>query len=170
MSKLKIEHVIQAYQRIRISGLTFEAQPEETKIGLQVEEDMMSEFRSRNICSSYVFEDIPDPNTDSGVDPAYNNAMSSNIAIRLLEYFGKPIPPVLMKQAIQSLSNWSARSGVTNMINPSRRQPKGSGNTFRFINWLRYYRFEDGAPISCNTKTLKVGETDSLGVGVADEL
>lgn len=164
MSKLKIEHVLQAFQRIRISGLTFDAVPEETSIGLQVEEDMMHEFRSRNICSSYVFEDVPDPNTDSGVNPAYNNAMSSNIAIRLLDYFGKPVPPILMKQATQSLSNWSARSGVTNMINPPRRQPKGSGNTFRFINWVRYYRFQDGAPISCNTMDLKVDETDTFSI------
>lgn len=170
MSKLKIEHVNQAYQRIRISGLTVEAFPEETEIALVVQEDMMNEFRSRNICSSYVFEEIPDPNTDSGVDSAYNNAMSANLAIRLLDYFGKRVPETLMRQATQALSNWSARSGKTNMISAPRRQPKGSGNTFRFQNWLRYYRFEDDAPISCNTMELKVGETDSFSVSFAPYL
>lgn len=164
MSKTKGQHLSQAFQRIRISGLTVKALPEETEVGLGVEEDMMHEFRSRNICSSYVFEDEPNGNTDSGVDPAYNNAMSSNLAIRILDYFGKEVPANLFKQATQSLSNWSARSGKTNMINAPQRQPKGSGNTFRFQNWARYYRFEDDAPISCDTMELKVNETDSFSI------
>ena len=165
MSKTKGQHVDQAFKRIRISGLTVKALPEEIETGLIVEEDMMHEFKSRNICSSYVFEDDPDANTDSGVDPAYNNAMSSNIAIRIIDYFGKEIPQSLMRQAPQSLSNWSARSGKTNMISPPRRQPKGSGNTFRFQNWSRYYRFQDDAPISCDTLEIKVNEIDSFGIG-----
>ena len=111
-----------------------------------------------------MFEDEPNPNTDSRVDPAYNNAMSSNVAIRIIDYFGKEIPQSLMRQATQSLSNWSARSGKTNMISPPRRQPKGSGNTFRFQNWARFYRFQDDAPISCDTLQLKVNEINSFGI------
>ena len=158
MSLTKGEHVIRAYAALRISGITVDASPNDVITGLSELEDMMSEFRSRNICSSYVFEDDIDPNTDSEISSEFNNATQKCLAIRLAPYFGKEASMLLQKQANQGLSNWSARSGKTNMISPSNRQPRGSGNTYRFPNWIRFYRFEDSAPISCDTLVLKVGE------------
>ncbi|HIB77426.1 MAG TPA: hypothetical protein EYO58_07375 [Flavobacteriales bacterium] len=148
MSLTKGEHVIRAYAALRISGLTVNASNEDVITGLAELEDMMNEFRSRNICSSYVFEDDVDPNTDSEIASEFNNATQKCLALRLAPYFGKEASVSLQKQANQGLSNWSARSGKTNMINPSNRQPRGSGNTFRFPNWVRFYRFENDAPIS----------------------
>ncbi len=164
MSKTKGGYVTQAYQRIRISGLTVKAVPEETEVGLSVLEDMMYELKSRNICSTYVFEDEPDTKTEAEINPAYNNAVSSNLAIRLIDYFGKEPPQNLYRQAVQSLSNWSARSAKVRQIDPPRRQPRGSGNTFRFQNWARYYRFDNDAPISCSTLSIKVDEVNGFGI------
>ena len=162
MSKTKVEHVDNAYQAMRISGLTVKANPEEIELALTLLEDMMHEFKSRNICSNYVFEDSINPNTDSRINPAYNNATASCLAVRLCHHFGKEVPNGLQMQANQGLSNWSARSGRVNQVNPSNRMPRGSGNTFRFSNWVRYYRFDDNAPISCETIDLKVDEIDSF--------
>jgi hypothetical protein len=164
MSKTKGQHVDSAYQRLRISGLTVKALSEEIEIALEVLEDMMSEFKSRNICSSYAFESSPNPNTDSRIDPAYNNATSACLAVRLCSYFGKEVPMTLQSQATQALSNWSATTSRTNQINPTNRQPRGSGQNFRFTNWVRYYRFENNAPISCSTLELKVDEINNFGI------
>jgi len=170
MSLTKGEHVIRAYAALRISGLTVNASNEDVITGLAELEDMMNEFRSRNICSSYVFEDDVDPNTDSEIASEFNNATQKCLALRLAPYFGKEASVSLQKQANQGLSNWSARSGKTNMINPSNRQPRGSGNTFRFPNWVRFYRFENDAPISCDTFTLKVDEIDFFQVDFSEYL
>ena len=164
MSKLKGDLVNRAYQWLRISGLTSKATPEEISTALSVMEDMLIEFKSRNICSNYVFEEFPDPSTDSRLEPEFNNAVETNLALRMANFFGKEAPATLSRMATQSLSNWSARTARVNMINPPNRQPRGSGNTFRFSNWVRYYRFENNAPISCETLDLKVDEINSFGI------
>lgn len=170
MSKTKIEHITKAYKWLVISGITSSPAPNEIEDGLEMLEDMMHELRSRNICSAYLFEDTPNPNTDSQVDDSLNTAVATNLAVRLANYFGKEPLPTLSKQAMQSMSNWSARSGRTNMIDPPRTQPKGSGNTFRFSNWVRYYRLNNNAPIECDTFDLKVGAIDSFSVDFTNYL
>lgn len=164
MSKLKGELVNKAYKWLRISGLTAKASPGEIADGLDMLESMMLEFRSRNICSSYVFEEEPDPSTDSRLESQYDNAAETCLAVRLAPFFGIEPSQTLMRQATQSLSNWSARSGKVNQVKPSNRQPRGSGNTFRFPNWIRYYRFEPDAPISCETISIKVNETNTFQI------
>jgi len=164
MSLTKVEHILAAYSSIRISGLTSKPSPGEIETGLSELENMMNEFQSRNICSTYIFEDTPEPNTDSGIDPAYNNATQKCLAVRLSPYFGKEAPKTIQRQATQALSNWSARSGKTNMISPPNRQARGSGNNFRFPNWIRFYRTNEAAPISCSTFELKVDEIDFFTV------
>lgn len=156
MSLTKVEQVLGAYSAMRISGLTSAPSPGEIEDGLSELENMMNEFQSRNICSTYIFEDVPDPNTDSGIEAAYNNATQKCLAVRLAPYFGKEAPQTIQRQATQALSNWSARSGKANMIIPPNRQARGSGNNFRFPNWVRFYRQGENAPISCSTFQLKV--------------
>lgn len=164
MSKTKGEHAIKAFEYLRVSGLTSGATPGEISSALITLEDMMSEFKSRNICSSYIFEDSPSPNTNSGIDDAFNNATATCLALRLAPAFGIMLNPDIRGMATSGLSNWSGRSAKVNQIQPSRRQPRGSGNTFRFSNWARYYRGGSPAPISCNTFDLKVGEVDFFGI------
>lgn len=170
MSKTKVEHIIQAYKRLRISGITAKATPEDIFDALEVFEDMMHNLKSRNICSTYIFEDEPSPNSNSGIDPQFNEATSTNLATRMAVFFGKNVPESLNKLANAGMSNWSARTGIVNQIAPPNRQPRGSGNTFRFPRWLRYYRVESGTPISCDTFDLKVGETDIYQVSFANYL
>ncbi len=164
MAKTKAEHTSRAFRYLRVSGLTSEPSPSEQRDALETLEDMMNEFSSRNICSSYIFEDDPNPNTDSGIDNAYNNATAACLALRLAPDFGITLNQDVKAMAISGLSNWSARSGKINMIDPPRRQPRGSGNTFRFTNWTRYYRQGDNAPISCSTFDIKEGEVDFFSV------
>ena len=164
MSKTKVEHTLRAFRYLRISGLTTTPSPGEKADALETLEDMMHEFRSRNICSSYVFEDDIDPNTNSEVADEFNNALATCLALRLAPDFGITINTEIRAMATSGLSNWSARTGKTNMINPSNRQPRGSGNTYRFPNWIRFYRTGENAPISCSTFNLKVDAIDFFTV------
>lgn len=164
MSLLNSEQILRAYAALRISGLTSEPLPEEMELGFNELIDMMAEFNSRNICTNYIFQDVPDINAESGIDTAYNNALQKCLAVRLAPFFGKEATTSLQRQASQGVSNWAARTAVVNQITPPRRQPKGSGNTFRFSNWTRFYRAGNPAPISCDTFNLKVNEIDFFSV------
>lgn len=154
--------VTEAFDLLAINGLTVSPTPREIERSLNRLEDMMYELDSRNICSSYAFEDFPDSSTESGISPAFNNATYSNLAVRIASGYGRPVPDAVMTQAIQSMSNWSARTARVNPINPPSRQPRGSGNTFRWQNWYRYYRIEDNAPIKCSTLDIKVDEVNGF--------
>lgn len=160
MSKTKIDLVNGAYKKLRISGLTSDPDPSEVRDGLEMLESMMAEFKSRNICSSYVAEDNPTATLDSRLENQYTNACEWNLAVRLAPLFGKEPTMTMMNQAVQSLSNWSARSSRVNQINPPNRMPRGNGNTFRFPNWVRFYRVEDNASISCDTIQMVVEQKD----------
>lgn len=164
MSLLNSEQILRAYSAIRISGLTSNPEPEEMELGFNELIDMMAEFNSRNICTQYIFQDEPDINAESGIATEFNNALQKCLAVRLAPFFGKEASPLLQRQASQGVSNWAARTAKVNQINPSRRQPKGSGNTFRFTNWTRFYRNGEEAPISCSTFDLKVGAIDFFAV------
>jgi hypothetical protein len=154
--------VDEAFNLLAISGLTTVPTAGEVERALNRLEDMMYELQSRNICSSYVFEDFPDANTESGIHPAFTNAASTNVAARIASSYGRPLTGDIALQARQSMSNWSARTARVNPINPPSRQPRGSGNTFRWQNWYRYYRIEDNAPISCSTLEIKVDEINGF--------
>lgn len=160
MATLKIDHVRKAYEQLVISGITTEVSPEEAVIGLERLEDMMAEFHARNICSNWLYEDTPNPNTDPELEREYNTAVETNLAVRLCAIYGKNPMQTLVMMARQSLSNWSALSSKTNEILPPRRQPRGSGNTFRYENWIRFFRFENNAPISCDTFEIKENQED----------
>lgn len=164
MSLLNSEQILRAYSSLRISGLTSKPLPEEMELGFNELIDMMAEFNSRNICTQYIFQDEPDINAESGIATAFNNALQKCLAVRLAPFFGKEAPILLQKQASQGASNWAARTAVVNQITPSRRQARGSGNTFRFSNWTRFYRAGNPAPISCDTFDLKVDAVDFFGV------
>lgn len=171
----KGEVINRAYSQLKISGLTSSPQPGEIENALNRLESMMAEFDGRNICLDYIFEDKPDPASSSGVDIQFNQMMETNLAIRLVPDFGKKASQddsllKLDKQAIQSLSNASARSAVVNRTIYPRRQAIGSGNTFRWQRWRRFSQDKPPAPISCDTVKIPLNIVKTLTESWVDEL
>ena len=162
MSKSKIETVNQAFQILRISGLTVKAVPEEIAIGIDELEGMMNEFQARNICSSYNFEDEPLQNSDANIELAYQKAVEYNLAVRLSTYFGKEPVQGMVRTATASLSTWSAASSKTRQIKNPNRMPRGSGSNWGTRVYSRYYREESPAPNDCATNSLKVDEMNNF--------
>ena len=169
-TKTKGDIVNRAFAWLRISGLTKIVQPQEMEAGLDVLEGMAYELDSRNICTSFVFEDVPDPATESGIDNAFWLAAAWNLGFRLAPDYGKVLTPAQMAQANASMSNWSARSSKTNPIRHPRRQPRGSGNNFRGPNWIRYYKDAQDAPISCSTEQITRGAINDYDYSIVDYL
>lgn len=169
-TKTKGDIVRKAFSWLKISGLTSNPQPNEIEDALDVLEGMAYELDSRNICTSFAFEDTPDPNTESGIDNAFWLAAAFSLGFRLAPDYGKVLTREQIAQVNSSMSNWSARSSKTNPIRHPRRQPRGSGNTFRGPNWHRYYKDAQDAPISCDTEQITRGSINDYTYSIVDYL
>lgn len=152
MAILKIDVINDAYSQIRISGLTINPNPEDITVALIRLDGMMAEFDASNLRLNYQFEEDPDPSTDTGVALAHRQMMATNLAMRLLADFGKPIPQPLFLQANQSLSNSNSivSAELVNEVQYPNRQPRGSGNTVKGNRWYRYYAQDNTPPTDSN--------------------
>lgn len=123
-----------AYTQLRISGLTVNPTPANLQLGLSMLEQMMAEYyNSWNLNVGYVFEDVPDLNSLTGVELCYQSMMEMNLAVRLIPAFNKEVPQTLQTLASVSISNAIGMVAQANMrmIQPPRRMPMGSGNELR---------------------------------------
>lgn len=152
-----------AYQDIRISGLTVNPTPGDEVLALNRYESMMAEFfNSYNLDVEYNFEDTPDLNSLTFVIRAYEPMMRLQLAVRLIPAFNKQVPMELKQLAS---SAWSGALGAVKRhqirpIQPSRRYPRGSGNTFRNIYLNRFSIPEPLPPISAANNRIFVGDID----------
>jgi len=159
---VKNDIILGAYSQLRISGITRQPTPEDLEIALERLEDMAAQFDT-DMPIGYNFEDLPDPNSDSGVPRALAQAFKSNLAMRLIPDFNKEVPAVLIAQANQSLSHMSAVSAAQRIqqVQYPNRQPVGSGNT-RWSRWARYYRSGGNLPVNSANKSMFIGDIDDF--------
>lgn len=169
-TKTKGEIVTEAYAWLRISGLTTVPTPGEVTRGLTLLEAMAYELDSRNVCTNYVYEDSPDPSTQSGIDNAFWWAAAINLGARLAPFFGKVLSQDQSAQARGAISNWASRTSITRPILPPSRQPRGSGNTVRLPISRRFYPQTERAPISCKTEQITLGAINDYTYSFADYL
>lgn len=150
-----------AYGQLRISGLTVNPSPSDLVLALNTLEQMMAEYyNSWNLNISYVFEEIPNLNTLTGVELCYQAMMELNLACRLIPPFNKEVPQALIVLASVSLSNAIGRVAQSNMrpIQASRRMPVGSGNTLRMPYNNRYTVPVPVPPVAPETNYILQGE------------
>lgn len=166
----KIKLIDKAYSKLEISGLTFNPTPEDVTLAVDELESMMAELDSRNACVGYNFEDEPEPSSESYIPKWAENAIQTNVAVRLAADFGKVASPSLQTQANQSMSNFLARTAKYRHINPPNRQAAGSGNTLRFDIWRRYYRVEEQSPLNCSTQIMSVNDEATYTVDYTEYL
>ena len=167
-TKTKGQIVSRAFSWLRISGLTSSATTEEIADALEILEGMCYEFDSRNICTNYNYEDIPDANTASGIDNAFFLAAAYSLGVRVASDKGKQLTLDQMRIASASVSNWAARTSKVNPIQAPRRMPRGSGNNFRQPNIGRFSSPSPNAPISCDTININRGAIQSFTYSIVD--
>lgn len=158
--KTKIQLVSQAFDELRINGITSKAENEDVVLALQSLEQLMSEL---TFDIGWRFEDNPDPNSSSGIPLYAESAVYLSLAVRIAPRYGKDANLIRM-QAESSMSRLMARVCKPRQINYPSRMPMGLGNR-------RSYRFENQfmpvvvqAPISPNTESLAFGDVRELSV------
>ena len=124
--KTKIELVNGAFAELRISGLTSATDAEDIELGLSALERIM---HSAKLPLPYNFEDIPDPNTESGLPEHAVLAIELKLAQRLAPSYNKP-------SNIPGLSyEWSqliSRLNQPRYLQTSNLMPIGRGNSCQF--------------------------------------
>ena len=88
----KNDLVLDAYEEMRVSGITVSPQPGEIVSGIKKMDNMVLSWQNKGICLAYVrsagYNDI-DPNQDSGVNDVNAFAIVYNLAKTLCPMFGK---------------------------------------------------------------------------------
>ena len=85
--------VNQAFEYLRISGLTNEAAPRDTRLALRSLDSMMLAWTNKGLNLSWNKSDDftdPGPQEDSGISDADYEAIYVNLAVKLAPAFGKP--------------------------------------------------------------------------------
>lgn len=163
---------MQAFSRLRISGLTINPNPEEMELALTRLESMAAQFFGLNITTGYRLSENPDPNEPTGLRQRYWDAFESNLAVRLLSDFGKPATPELASQASASLSSISAMIAADNLrqVLPGSRVPMGDANTLRRRSYQRFYHIQPPAPINEETNHMYIGDINDYTESFVDYL
>ena len=162
MAITKGDIVHEAFEEIRISGLTIQASPNEVERGVNKLESMAAEWEARNICASYNFTEQPDPADESNIQLSAKQAFVTNLATRMITSFGKEMPSVLAVQAMQSLSGLSSAVAMIRQVQAPNRMPRGSGNTLRYNRWQKFNQPAILAPQNCTTETLLIGNVNDF--------
>jgi len=159
---LKGDCVNNAYQELRISGLTVQAGPEENATALRRLESMANEYFNRNICVGYNFEDTPDLNSSAGIPPEYQEAFETNLAVKLISIFGKgaadKFDQTLFGRASGLFSYMSTLTAPIQRVQPSGRMPIGSGNERYGRSWSRFFKPANTPDPGCETNDMIIGE------------
>lgn len=157
----KIDIVLDAYEELRISGLTSSPNPSEIATAVKRLDMMVSGWKNKNICIAYNPSEPAssiDPNQDSGIDNDNMFALVANLAKILCARFGKACHPQTLADAKEGYDN------LFSAVIPERESdpyiPKGSGRTFgnSFTYRFKYQDSEQNAPDNCDTFNIKVGE------------
>jgi hypothetical protein len=158
--KTKIELVNGAFTELRISGLTSATDAEDIELGLSALERIM---HSAKLPLPYNFEDIPDPNTESGLPEYATLAIELKLAQRLAPSYNKP-------SNIPGLSyEWSqliSRLNQPRYLQPSNLMPIGRGNShFNQANYM-----PTPVLLPAGTIELNINDVGKYQVGFGDYL
>lgn len=120
MPILKGDIVNQAFVNLRISGLTTDASPEDTSLGLQTLEAMMLSWTNKGLNLSWNKSEYytnPDPQEESGISDTTYEAAYINLACKLAPVFGKASGE-LKSYAQELYSNLFSKELPTQNSNP----------------------------------------------------
>lgn len=131
MSWTKRQFVVQAFEEIGYASYTYDLQPEQLQAGLRRLEALMATWNGRGIRLGYPLTNNPDSaelDVSSNVPDAANEAIYTNLAIRIAPIVGK---------AVSMETKQAARSAYMELLSrftkPQEQQlpstmPAGAGN------------------------------------------
>ena len=161
-----------ALSKMKISGITAPPDAEDTQLMVQKLEGMLYEFQARGLDLKFNFTMDPDPADFHGMEFYAFQPISSILALRAVHDFGLEAPQTLILQARAGddvISAISGRNKLRQVQYPSR-QPRGSGNSQRYIRWRTFYPEPFHAPLQPPAIRLRVGEINDYTFDMSDDL
>lgn len=156
MSWTKRQFVNAAFEMVGLSSFTFDMQPQDLQAACRQLDAMMGSWNAKGVRIGYPIPTSPentDLDTETEVPDAANEAIYTNLALRVATMFGRQVMPDLKQNAFKSyrtLLSWNSQ--VREMQFPGTL-PRGQGNK----PWTDDNRFIDNP-----TETLDVGNDDVL--------
>jgi hypothetical protein len=131
MGYSKLQFVQAAFEEIGLASYVFDLQPQQIESALRRLDAMMADWNGKGIRLAYPIPSNPensDINAETGVPDSANEAIITNLALRLAPSYGKQIMPqtqVVARNAYQTL--------LSRATTPAEQQmpgtmPAGAGN------------------------------------------
>jgi len=162
--KTKIQLVSQAFDELRINGITANADSEDIVLALESQEQLVSEL---TFDIGWRFEPEPDPNTVTGIPMWAESAIYLSLAVRIADRYGKQISPM---KADAAMGRLIGRVKKPRLVNYPANMPAGLGNRRQYRSIDIYMPQVVEAPNDVNTETMSFGDVRPVSIDFTDVL
>lgn len=131
MSWSKRQFVMQAFEEAGYASYAYDLQPEQLQAGLRRLEAMMGTWNGRGIRLSYPLTSNPDAaelDVVTNVPDSSNEAIYTNLAIRIAPIVGKTVSPETKQAARSSYMELLSRFAMPQEQQLPSTMPAGAGN------------------------------------------
>lgn len=131
MSWTKRQLVNQAFDIIGMSSYAYDLQPEQLQSAMRQLDAMMATWYNRGVQLGYPIPTSPedaDLDTESNVPDRANEAIYTNLAIRIAPNYGKQVMRELKQAAFYAYQGVLSIASLPNEMQYPETLPKGSGN------------------------------------------
>lgn len=138
MGYTKRQYIESAFEEIGLADYVFNLTAQELASAARRLDSMMAEWNARGLRLGFPIPASPqqtDLDTQTGVPDAANEAIITNLAIRLAPSFGKQTLPATMTTARRALSTLTAKYTNSAQMQYPSTTPAGAGNK----QWNQFY-------------------------------
>lgn len=164
--KSKTQIISNAFDELRINGITSKADNEDIALALDSLEQVVSEFP---FDIGYRFESNPDPNTLTGIPQYAERAVYMALAVRLAPRYGKDAS-IYRNDAASALNALYSRVRRVPQVYNSPRMPMGMGNRAHYPKYNQFMPPTSAAPVSVNTEQFVNHDKRIISVDFSDYL
>ena len=143
MGWTKRQFIEAALDEIGIAAYTFDVQPEQYQSALRRLDTMMADWYERGILLGYPLPFSPgesDLDTQTFVPDRANEAIITNLAIKIAPSYGKQVMPQTMTNARESLNTILIRAARPGVMQYPAQTPAGAGNKYWGQFWGPFLR------------------------------
>jgi len=160
--KTKIQLVSQAFDELRINGITANADSEDIVLALESQEQLVSE-----LTFDIGWRFGTDPNEVTGIPMYAESAIYLSLAVRIADRYGKQISPM---KADAAMGRLIGRVQKPRLVNYPANMPAGLGNRRQYRSLDIYMPQVVEAPNNVNTESMSFGDIRSVSIDFTNVL
>lgn len=138
MSWTKLQFVTQAFEAVGLASYVYDLQPEQLQSAVRQLDSMMMGWYNKGIQLAYPITSSPedsDLDTETNVPDRANEAIITNLALRIAPNYGKQVSPELKQNAYNAYQGLLCISTKPEEMQLPQTMPRGAGN--------KPWRYED---------------------------